>query len=68
MRKTKGMKTKPETDSHFDKRPRNKANMDQPQEEFIQAQSSHVDDDDELQYAFHPGPLQWAPVDEPDQE
>jgi hypothetical protein len=31
-------------------RPRNKAAMDQPQEEFIQASSSHVDDEDELQF------------------
>jgi hypothetical protein len=40
-----------------ERRPKNKANMDQPQEEFIEAESSHADRDkdhgDELQYASH---------------
>jgi hypothetical protein len=44
-----------------DQKPKNKATMDQPQEEFIDSQSSHVEHDidhgDELQYVTHSN--QW---------
>lgn len=36
------MKTHPE---HFKRRPRNKANMDQPQEEFTESSGTHLPDE-----------------------
>ena len=41
------MKNNPQTNEPFGHRPRNKANMDQPQEEFIEPQSAHSNPDKE---------------------
>ena len=56
------MKPDETTDERGLRRPRNKANMSEPQEEFIEPESSHtqrshpdhdVEHGDELQYATH---------------
>lgn len=51
------MKHEDQHDSRSTGRPRNKATMDEPQEEFIEADSSHGEHDrehgDELQHASH---------------
>ena len=58
------MKTTSDKMSSQEQKPRNKANMDQPQEEFIDSQPSHFEHDiehgDELQFASHSDRWKWA--------